>query len=302
MTPTAIPGGHHANTDRAAPRSRQALPRHAPRSPASTSTSTRASSDCSARTEPARRRCCACWPPCSARTRARCGSSAATQPLGATAHRDPAPARLPAAGARLPARLLGLRLPRLHGRPQGVGRPGATAGRGTPGARAGRSRRPRRPSGSGRCPGASDVGSGWPRRCSARRSCSCSTSRPTGSTPSSGYRCGTCSPRSVGPRRSSSPRTRPRTSPRCASASSCSTEGRAASTAPSATWSRPPTAGSGSTDEPDPRRSDVVAYRHRRAIATSATTAPAGAEVADPSLEDAYLLLRAERPGSEVAA
>ena len=38
-------------------------------------------------------------------------------------HRGQAPARLPAAGARLPARLHRVRLRQLHGRPQGVGRP-----------------------------------------------------------------------------------------------------------------------------------------------------------------------------------
>jgi ABC-2 type transport system ATP-binding protein len=55
------------------------------------------------------------------------------------------------------------------------------------------------------------------------------------------------------------------------------------------------------TDEPDPKartswRTGTGRYRNLGA------TAPAGAEVAEPSLEDAYLLLRASVEGSEVAA
>ena len=55
------------------------------------------------------------------------------------------------------------------------------------------------------------------------------------------------------------------------------------------------------TDEADPRartswRTGTGRYRNLGA------TAPAGAEVAEPSLEDAYLLLRASVEGSEVAA
>ena len=52
------------------------------------------------------------------------GSPARTGPRRpAGPHRGQAPARLPAAGARLPARLLDDGLRQLHGRPQGVGRP-----------------------------------------------------------------------------------------------------------------------------------------------------------------------------------
>ena len=55
------------------------------------------------------------------------------------------------------------------------------------------------------------------------------------------------------------------------------------------------------TDEADPRartswRTGTGRYRNL------GTTAPTGAEVAEPSLEDAYLLLRASVEGSEVAA
>ena len=48
---------------------------------------------------------------------------------------DPAPARLPAAGAGLPPRLHRVRVRRLRGDPQGADRPAGPARRGTPGAR-----------------------------------------------------------------------------------------------------------------------------------------------------------------------
>ena len=64
----------------------------------------------------------------------------------------------------------------------------------------------------------------WPRRCSATRGCSCSTSRRPASTPSSApsLRGVLVRGRATG-RPCCSPPTRPRTSPRCASGSSCST-------------------------------------------------------------------------------
>ena len=148
-----------------------------------------------------------------------------------------------------------------------------------------------RRSGSVVSPAASAAGSPWPRRCSAHRSCSSSTSRRPGSTPSSGRRCAACSPTSQRRRRWSSRRTRPRTSQRCAAGSSCSTPGASTSTArcPSSCRSRP--------DGLDGRRPRTPRRRrrgapHPAATATSGSTCRAGAELVEPSLEDAYLLLR----------
>ena len=80
---------------------------------------------------------------------------------------DPAPARLPAAGAGLPPRLHRVRLRRLRGDPQGADRPAGPARRGTPGDRRW-SGSPTSPAGgSGRSPAACGGGSAWPRPCSA---------------------------------------------------------------------------------------------------------------------------------------
>ena len=60
-----------------------------------------------------------------------------------------------------------LRVRRLHGRAQGVGRAAARRRRGTTGARRRSGSPTAPPSGSGRCPAGSAGGSGWPRPCSA---------------------------------------------------------------------------------------------------------------------------------------
>ena len=72
-----------------------------------------------------------------------------------------------------------------------------------------------------RCRAACGGGSRSRRRCSATPSCSCSTSRPPASIPSSGCASASSSRAGATTARCCSPRTRPRTSPRCASASSC---------------------------------------------------------------------------------
>ena len=188
----------------------------------STSPSTEASRGCSARTGPARPRCCGSWPPRSPPTADGCACSGATR-TGPTRERDrdPPRARLPAPGARLPQRHDRLRLRGVRRGPQGVERPPAPARGGTPGARPGRSRRPGHQAGRPALRRPAAPGRRSPRRCSASRGSSCSTSRPPGSTRPSAPTC-------VAPSRSSpasapccSPPTRPRTSPPCASASSC---------------------------------------------------------------------------------
>ena len=150
---------------------------------------------------------------------------------------DPPPPRLPSAGARLPPRLHGLRVRRLHGRAEGDRRPAGATRRGAPGAGGGRPA-DRRPPGSEPCPGGSGAASGWRRLCSGRPSSWSSTSRRPASTRSSGCPCGACWPRRPGGDVSSSPPIRPRTSPRCASASSSWTRGRALRRHGRSSWSR----------------------------------------------------------------
>ena len=102
------------------------------------STSATASPACSARTGPARPRCCGCWPPCCARAAASCACSG----------RDP---RDPAQRTEIRRRLGYLpqepgfhralhrvRVRRLHRDPQGVGRPRRPPRRGPAGAQRGR--------------------------------------------------------------------------------------------------------------------------------------------------------------------
>ena len=194
------------------------------RSTASRSAPAPASPACSARTAPARPRCCGSSPPCSRR------DAGAVRLLG------PRPGD---AGDRLAIRRrLGylpqepgfhrdftvVRVRRLRRHPQGADRPRAPA--------------TTRCAGCSTLVGLDDVarppdpgalrrdaapGRRSPRPCSATPSCSSSTSRPPASTPSSGCGSASWSPGSARTARWSSRRTRPRTSPRSASTSSCST-------------------------------------------------------------------------------
>ena len=87
------------------------------------------------------------------------------------AHRHPPPARLPAAGDRVPARLHRVRVRGLHRAAQGVGRAGARGTRRCAGCSTWWGCPASAPSGSGPCPAGSGGGSRWRRRCSARRRC-----------------------------------------------------------------------------------------------------------------------------------
>ena len=117
----------------------------------------------SGRTGPARRRCCGRSPATCRRSMAR--SPSATRSRSAT---------WPSSGAR---RSRGDRARRPDGGDPGHGRRGARrTSRGSCSAATTRSRR------SGSCPAASGRGWSWPCSGSSRRTCSCSTSRPTTST------------------------------------------------------------------------------------------------------------------------
>ena len=161
-----------------------------------------------------------------------------------------------------PARHDGLRLRRVRRRPQGVERPRARRPGGTTGARRSSASATWRPSGSPALRRAAPPGRRWRRRCWATRGCSCSTSPRPASTRRSAPTCGAPSPPSARRSPSCSPPTRPRTSPRSASAWSSSPAAPSASTAPSPTSSPPPPAGSGSPTSPAPTRCQL-AHRHR---------------------------------------
>ena len=260
------------------PRARRRLPR----------ARTRASPVCSAPTARARPRCCASWRPCWRPTRDRSRILGRDPP---TRRRRPEIRRrlgyLPQEPGFYRA-LHRLRVRRLRRDPQGADRPAGAPRRGPPGARAGRARRRAQTSGSRRSPAA--CGAGWrsPRRCSATPSCSCSTSRPPGWTPSSG----------------------------CGSASSChaSAEDRTVLLSTHQTEdvaalcrqvvvldagarrSRAPARPRRSRAGPrvarrcrDDRRPALVADRRR--AAPHLGDAPAGAELVEPTVEDGYLLL-----------
>ena len=114
-------------------------------------------------------------------------------------------------------------------------------------------------------------------------------------------RCGPCWRRSRGRRSWCCPPTRPRTSRPCASASSCWTAAGSGTTVRSPNWSTGPPAGSGSPTQPDPAatvswRTGTGRYRNVAAQARD------GVEHVEPSLEDAYLLLRGDLPDSRPAA
>ena len=98
--------------------------------------------------------------------------------LAGGAHAGRLPAR---AGAALP-RAAGARAPRVPG-PDQARAPRVAAGRGAPGRRADRDRDHARGADRPAQRGAIVSGSGWPMPCSARPRCSCSTSRPSASTP-----------------------------------------------------------------------------------------------------------------------
>ena len=152
----------------------------------------RASPACSARTAPARPPCCGSWRPRSAPTRARSGAGRGPDHRARTA-RGPPPARLRAAGDRLPARLHRLRLRRLHGHPQGVVGPARPARARYAACSTSSASATSHRSGCARCPAASAAGSCSPRRCSATPTCWSSTSRPPASTRSSAPGCATSS-------------------------------------------------------------------------------------------------------------
>ena len=187
-SPTGGPHDHHRHRrppPRITPlRAAGLTKRFGPRSPSTRSTwrSGAASWDCSAPTAPARRRCCASWPPCSLPTEGRCRCWASTRPS------RPARTRSGAGWATCP------QSPRLYGgftplemvdyvailkehtdaarrRREAVpcSRPSASATRCT--------------SASARCRAACSSASPWPQRSSAPQTSSCSTSRPPGLDP-----------------------------------------------------------------------------------------------------------------------
>ncbi len=147
----------------------------------------RASPGCSARTAPARPRCCASWPPSCARRRHRPRCSAATRSDDRRSPRDPPPPRVPAPGTRLLPGLHRPRLRRLRRHPQGDGRPRRArrdeVRRVIDAVGLDRGRRPQDPQAVGRHAPPRGHRPGAAR---STRSCSCSTSRPRASTPSSG--------------------------------------------------------------------------------------------------------------------
>ena len=96
-------------------------------------------------------------------------------------------------------------------------------------------------------------------------------------------------------------RTRPRTSPRCARASSCCATARSPSTARRPSSPRSPAAGSGSADDRDARRDGGVAHRRRRAPPRR-RAARRARELVEPTLEDGYLMLLGSAALPAVAA
>ena len=152
--------------------------------------STEGSPGCSVPTAPARRRCCASSPRRSPPT------AATVRLLGRDPHRSQAEVTAIRRELGYLPQELGypcghdrLRVRRVRRRPQGVERPRGPVPGGTPGARrwSGSPTRPR--SGSAGCPVGNAGGSGWRRRCSGTRGCSCSTSRRPASTRRSAPTC-----------------------------------------------------------------------------------------------------------------
>ena len=114
------------------------------------------------------------------------------------ADRDPAAARLPASGARLLPRVLGLRSRRLRRGAEGDDRSLRSHRRGPPSADRGRPGRRHAQEDPGAVRWAAPSASRSPRRCSARPTCSCSTSRPPVSIRRSGCSCVRCCRNTVG--------------------------------------------------------------------------------------------------------